>query len=174
MTPLSSLAPLPALQQRWQRLAPREKKLVAIAVALVATALLWWVALAPALQTLRQAPERHRSLDAQLQSMQRMQAQALQLQAQARSLPANPVSALQQATTQELERSGQLQIVGDRATLTLVNAPADSVAQWLTQARSNARALPLEVSLTQAPAPTPQNPPRWNGRIVLALTLPDR
>ncbi|EER57544.1 conserved hypothetical protein, partial [Acidovorax delafieldii 2AN] len=37
------------LHARWKALAPREQQLVLAAGALVALALLWWVALAPAL-----------------------------------------------------------------------------------------------------------------------------
>ena len=65
-----------ALKARWALLAPREKLLVAAAAALVAVALLWWVAVAPALGTLRAAPARHAALDAQLQRMQSLQAEA--------------------------------------------------------------------------------------------------
>jgi len=40
------------LRARWAALELRERRMVAIAAALVALALLWWVALAPALRTL--------------------------------------------------------------------------------------------------------------------------
>ena len=60
------------LRARWAALAPREQALVAAAVALVALALLWWVALAPALATLRSADAQHRALDNQLQHMRRL------------------------------------------------------------------------------------------------------
>ena len=82
---MTSSSSASALQARWQALAPREQSLVLVASTLVALALLWWLALAPALQTLRSAPARHASLDAQLQHMQALQAEALQLQAQPRA-----------------------------------------------------------------------------------------
>ena len=69
-----------ALRSRWQALAAREQTLVLAAAALVAVALLWWVAVAPALATLRTAPARHAELDAQLQRMQSLRAEAQQLQ----------------------------------------------------------------------------------------------
>ena len=50
------------LRTRWVGLAPRERALVGGAAALVALALLWWVALAPALATLRSADVQHRAL----------------------------------------------------------------------------------------------------------------
>ncbi|MGV2482088.1 UNVERIFIED_CONTAM: type II secretion system protein M, partial [Salmonella enterica subsp. enterica serovar Weltevreden] len=70
-----------ALRARWALLAPREQMLVGTAGVLVLLALLWWLALAPALQTLRSAPARHAALDAELQRMLQLQAEARQLQA---------------------------------------------------------------------------------------------
>ena len=78
--------------------------------------------------------------------------------------------------------AAQLNVVGDRATITLKGASADALAQWLAQARSNARATPVEARLTRsatAAAPAGQTPvtlgrpvvamPRWDGTLVLAL-----
>lgn len=101
------------LQQRWKALAPREQNLVLAASAIVALALLWWVALAPALKTLRTAPARHAALDAQLQRMQSLQAEALQLQAAPRGTPGDAVGSL-------------------RASLTQRRAPPPSSAWWAT------------------------------------------
>jgi hypothetical protein len=53
----------------------------------VALALLWWIALAPALRTLAAAPAEHAQLDAQLQQMATLQNRAKALQSQPR-LPA--------------------------------------------------------------------------------------
>ena len=61
-----SLAPLRA---RWNALAPREQNMTLLAGGVVALALLWWVALAPALHSLRTAPERHAQADRQLRQM---------------------------------------------------------------------------------------------------------
>ncbi|MDD2545386.1 MAG: type II secretion system protein GspM [Burkholderiaceae bacterium] len=169
---------------RWKALAPREQTLVLAASGLVALALLWWLALAPALQTLRDAPARHARLDSQLQHMQALQAEALQLQAAPRTRPGDAVAALRSTLTQRLGTTAQLQIGGDRATVTLQGAPAEALAQWLAQARSNAQAVPVEARLTRSPAtspvpaagaaPGPAAPPaptgpRWDGSLVLAL-----
>lgn len=172
-----------ALQERWRTLAPREQNLVLAAVALVALALLWWVAIAPALATLRTAPARHAALDSQLQQMQRLQAEAQQLQSAPKTGPGDAVGALRTALTQQLGKTAQLNVVGDRATVTLKGAPADALAQWLAQARSNARTTPQEARLTRnsamaatpavlgsAAAPTP----RWDGSLVMALPAPTR
>ena len=91
-----------ALQDRWKALAPREQNLVLAAGALVALALLWWVAVAPALATLRAAPARHTALDAQLQRMLSLQAEAQQLQSAPRTTTGDAVGALRTALTQRL------------------------------------------------------------------------
>ena len=44
-----------AVQPTWARLAPRERLAVAAAASVVGLALLWWLGVAPALATLRQA-----------------------------------------------------------------------------------------------------------------------
>lgn len=56
------------------RLSPRERQAVLTALWVVGLSLLWWLAVAPALATLREAPARHARLDAQLGQMQRMAA----------------------------------------------------------------------------------------------------
>ena len=112
-----------ALQARWKALAPREQNLVLAAGGIVALALVWWVALAPALATLRQAPELHRKLDLQLQHMQRLQAEAQQLQAQPQTSPSDAVGALRTALTQRLGTAAQMNVLGDRVTVTLKAAP---------------------------------------------------
>lgn len=172
-----------ALQARWKALAPREQNLLLAAASVVAVALVWWVALAPALSTLRQAPEQHSKLDQQLQLMQRMQSEAQQLQSQPQTAPGDAVGALRTALTQRLGTAAQMNVLGDRVTVTLKAAPADAVAQWLALARTNARAVPVEAKFTRsnAPAPASATPamlgnasantaaPRWDGTVVLAL-----
>ena len=176
----SSAAPATAaLRARWQSLAVREQNLVLAAAAVVALALLWWLAVAPALATLRAAPARHAELDAQLQQMQRLQAEAQQLQSAPRQTRGDAVGLLRTALAQRLGNTAQLSVVGDRATVTLKGAPADALGQWLAQARSNARAAPVEARLARSTAAAPAaaatlgNPapamPRWDGTLVLAL-----
>ena len=59
--------------------------------------------------------------------------------------------------------TAQLTLVGERATLTLKGASADALAQWLTQVRLNARALPAEAHLLHNAAGG------WDGTLVLNL-----
>ena len=148
---MSQLAPLKA---QWQAMAPREQNFVLGAAALVGLALVWWVAISPALQTLRTAPKRHAELDTQLQRMRSLQAEAQQLQAAPRSSTGDPTGALRNGLTQRMGTAAQLNVTGDRATVTLKAAPADALAQWLALARSNARAVPIEARLTRTANPT--------------------
>jgi general secretion pathway protein M len=157
---------LQELRTRWSGLAPRERALVGGATALVTLALLWWVALAPALGTLRSADVQHRALDSQLQHMRRLQAQARSMQAQPRQNPDDAMRQLEAAIRQQLGVSARYSIAGERVTVTLSNTPAQSLAQWLTQVRANARAIPGEARLTRNAAGG------WDGTLV--LTLPAR
>lgn len=154
------------LRARWERLAPREKAWAAGAGALVAAALVWLIALAPALATLRTAEEQHRALDAQLQRMRGLQAQAQALQAQPKQSHDEAVRLLELSVQQRLGTTARTQVSGDRVTVTLSGAAPDAVAQWLTQARVNARALPSEAHLYR------NSGGRWEGTLV--LTLPPR
>lgn len=156
------LAPLNAALAR---LNPRERRAVTVASWVVGLGLLWWLAVAPALSTLRQAPERHARLDAQLSQMRGMAATAEALRAQNTAQPLkrdDVVRALELATT-GLGGTAQLAVLGDRATVTLRNTPPDALAQWLAQVRINARLVPLEAKLSRS-----TNPAGWNGTLVLA------
>lgn len=155
-----------AVQARWDTLAAREKTLIRSALALVGVAVLWWLCLAPALQTLRSANDQHRSLETQLQQMKNLQVQAQSLQSQHRLGYDEALRALQ-ASVKPLGTSAQLSVVGERATVTLKGAPADALAQWLAQVRVNARALPTEARLTRRDdSPRTAN---WDGTLVLIL-----
>ena len=159
-----------AVQPTWARLAPRERLAVAAAASVVGLALLWWLGVAPALATLRQAPAQHRQLDAQLAQTRQMAATAEGLRGQNTALsPASARGALEQATTATLAGTAQLQVQGDRATVTLRGAPPDALAQWLTQARLNARSTPLEARLNRIASPAGVT---WSG--VLVMGLPPR
>ena len=54
-------------------------------------------------------------------------------------------------------------IAGERVTVTLAGTPPDALAQWLGQARVNARALPGEARLTRNASGA------WDGTLVLSL-----
>ncbi len=154
------------LRSRWQALAAREKAMVAAAGAIVGAVLLWMIAIGPALATLRTAEEQHRALDAQLQRMRTLQAQVQVLQAQPKQSYEEALRMLELTVRQRLGTSARLVISGERATVTLSGTPADALAQWLAQARVNARALPGEARLYR------NSGGLWEGTVV--LTLPPR
>lgn len=159
------------MQAHWARLAPREQDGVLLAAGLVSGALLWWVLLAPALQVWRSAEAQAHSLDAQLQSMQNLQAQAKALQTQPRLGADDSLRALQNSTQQHLGNAAQLSVNGERATITLKGVSAQALAQWLTQTRINARLVPSEAHLSRS-ANGPTGLTNWDG--TLTLTLPAR
>ena len=160
------------LKTRWDNLAPRERTMLAGAVTIVVLALVWWVLLGPALSTLRAASTQHRELDVQLQTMHRLQAEALALQNQPKMSYDDALRALESSVTQRLAGTGQLNVAGERATVTLRSAQPETLARWLTQARVNARAVPSEVRLSRNPITAQQGIASWDGTLV--LTLPQR
>ncbi len=151
------------LRQQWARLVPREQRLVAGAAGLVAVALLWWLALAPPLAVVRTAESQHRALDAQLQRMLGLQAQAQALQSQPRQTAEESSRLLEATVRQQLGTTARMTIAGERVTVTLGGAAPAALGQWLTQARTNARVLPVEARLVRNPAGL------WDGTLVLAL-----
>jgi len=167
--------PLQALQQAWQQRNPREKKGLALVALLLTLALLWSLALDPAWRTWQLAPAKQAALDRQTQRMRELQAQAQRLQ----SAPANSTAQARQwleASVRDLGTGARIQVQGDRATLSVESAPADSMARWLSQARERAQALPVQAQLqqvlpTQKPAPSsiPSSTPAATG-LATALT----
>lgn len=154
------------LRERWEGLAAREKAWVAAAGGLIAVLAVWLIAVAPALATLRTAEQQQRVLDAQLQHMRILQAQARALQAQPKLNREEALRLLELSVRQRLGTTGRTLISGDRVTITLTGAAPDAVAQWLSQARVNARALPSEARLNRNASGL------WEGTLV--LTLPPR
>lgn len=147
-------------RDRWAALAARERLLIGAAALLVGATLLWLLAIQPAWRTLQTAPVELARLDAQWQTMQRQAAEAAALRATP-ALPATAAGQALQASTARLGASGRLLLQGERAVLTLQGADADALRQWLVEARSGARARPLEASLTRTDA-------GFSGTLVLA------
>ena len=160
------MSTLALLQARWRATSAREQRLLLAALALVVGAAVWWLALAPALATLRSAEAQHRALDAQWQQMQALQTQAKALQAQP-PLAAGEARRLLEASVKSLGPAAQITVVGERATVTIKGISADALAQWLVQARLNARVLPDEAHLLRAGPST--GPATWDGTLVLNL-----
>ena len=141
-----------ALQLWFAALAQRERRWVLACLAVVSLAFLWWVAIAPALATLKSAAQTHRQLDEQLQTMQSLASQAAQLKSQ-RALSQDEALRNLEASVKQTLGAGATLTSGDaRATLSLKGVSADGLALWLGQARANARAVPTDAKLSRSAA----------------------
>ena len=156
------------LRERWTAASPRERRAMRSAGLLVSLALVWWLLVAPPLRTLTQGPAEQRKLEVQSQKMEDLRTQAVALQAIPKISRDEALRALDTSVKQQLGASAQLNVIGDSATVTLRNTPANALAQWLPQARMNARAIPGEARLVRSNT----NPPGqavWTGTIVMRL-----
>lgn len=147
---------------RWAALGARERRLVQVAGVLVAAALLWWVGLAPALRTLREAPAQHAALEASVARMRALAGQAGALKAAPQVNRDDALRALEASVRAQLGAQGQLGVSGDRATVVLRGVQPQALASWLAQARANAHVLPVQARLTRGPS-------GWDGSVVLGL-----
>ena len=148
-------APAPAawkapLVARWRALSERDRRAAVIAGAAIVLLLVWWIGVQPALRTVRAAPAQIDRLDAQLQTMQRQAAEAAELRGTAPLTAAQSTAALQAATAR-LGARGRLVVAGERATLTVNGATGAQLRDWLSEARSGARARPLQAQFMRSP-----------------------
>ena len=156
------------LWERWTAASPREQRAMRSAGVLVSLALVWWLLVAPPLRTLIQGPAEQRKLEVQSRKMEDLRTQAVALQALPRISRDDAVRALDTSIKQQLGASAQLNVIGDSATVTLRNTPANALAQWLPQARMNARAIPSEARLMRSNT-NPTGQAVWTGTIVMRL-----
>lgn len=150
------------LQARWAAMAPRERRLVSLAAAVLGSFLVWSLAIAPAWRTVQTAPAR---LDAQQQQalqMQRLAGEAAALRAVA-PVPLDRAQAALAAATERLGPPGKLSLQGERALLTLKGVDSAALAAWLAEVRAGARARVVEASLTMT------GPGTYDGSLTLAL-----
>ncbi len=149
------------LRARWAGLELRERRMVALAAAIVATFLLWTLGLAPALRTLQTAPAQIDRLDHELAAMRQQAAQAASWRGAPRVPREAAVAALQVAAGR-LGEAAKLSVQGERATLAVNGIGAGALRDFLAEARSGARARPLEASLSRSGS-------GYMGTLVLAL-----
>jgi len=155
------MSALQALTASWQRASRREQRSLGLAAVVVGAALLWWLALAPALNVWRSAPAQQQQIDAQLQQMLGLQAQARALQA----LPTLDAAAARHALDAALKPLGirvQVATQMDRLTATLKGADAQALAQCLSASRQNAHLVPTEAHLKRVGT-------SWDGTLVFTL-----
>ena len=148
-TPGSDVEPSPgALKKWWLGLALRERRMVAAAAIVVVAALLWMLFSAPPLKTIKRVPAEIEQAELQLQAMQRLAGEARELRSATAVPPDQAAAALRTATTR-LGDKARLALQGDRAVLTLNGITSQALRDWITEARSGARARPLEANLTR-------------------------
>jgi general secretion pathway protein M len=146
---------------RWLALAPRERTGLTVAACFTGALMVWFIAIQPAWRTLSAAPVQLDQLDAQLQTMRRLAAEASEL----RNMP--PVSAMQSGTsllsaTERLGPKAELTLSGDGATCNFDGVSAGELQSWLTEIRSAARARVTQAQLSR-------DPKGYSGTIVVSL-----
>jgi general secretion pathway protein M len=164
----------------WQQRSARERQGLLLASAGIAVALVWRIALAPTLQTWQEAPAKQAWLDQQTQQMQTLQAQAQGLNT-SHALTRREAVQWLEAHLEDLGPGAKLQLQADAASLSLQAAPAQALANWLSQARENAHVRPVQAQLQQVTNPPPSKPGattaspgmdstvRWSGSLQLRL-----
>jgi general secretion pathway protein M len=164
----------------WQQRSGRERQGLLLASACIALALVWRIALAPALQTWQEAPAKQAWLDQQSQQMQTLQAQAQELK-QSHALTRREAVQWLEAHLEDLGPGAKLQLQADAASVSLQAAPAQALALWLSQARENAHVRPVQAQLQQVTNPPSSTPSvataapnmdsaaRWSGSLQLRL-----
>jgi general secretion pathway protein M len=148
----------------WDERPERDKTWMRVGMLVVGLALLWTIAIAPALRTLRAYEDTRAKLDVQTQAMLRLQAQAKALQAQPKLSRAASTQALQASVKQIFGNRADLSVSGGGATITLRGVSPQALAQWLASARTEARVAPVQAHLTQTGG-------AWSGTLQLALPV---
>jgi general secretion pathway protein M len=155
----------------WSQRSERERGMLLTAAVLMAAALLWSVALGPALRTLATADKTRAALEGQLQAMLDMQTQAQSLQSQPRLANAAVTQMLMAAVEPTFGKNARLVIANNQATLTVNAVTAQALGQWLTLARVNAQSKPTVVQLGKSASPDNADI-LWSGTLQMALPTP--
>lgn len=137
------------LNQRWARMQPRERMMVGVGAAAVAILVFWLVGIKPAWTTWKSVPAERRMLELSWLDMQRLANEARDLKAQPPVNAAQAGEALKSATDR-LGSNGKLSQIGDRATLTITGVSPEALRTWLSEARSGARARPVDMTVNRA------------------------
>lgn len=145
----------------WASRSVRERQMLSLLLPFLAAMLLWWVGVAPALQTLRSTPAQLDAIGGQLALMQRQSAEAKELRAVPALNPDQATAALKSAVDR-LGDKAKLSLQGERAVVTVTGISAPALRACLSELRSAARARPIEATLSKAPQ-------GYSGNIVLSL-----
>ena len=137
-------------QAFWRSRAPRERLILGTAMLLIGVAIVWLIAVQPALRSVREAPAQLDQLDAQLHQMQRLALESKSLRDPVQISPGQAESALK-AATERLGDAARLTVQGDRATLTVTGVSGTALRAWLGEARSAAHARTIDAQLLRNP-----------------------
>jgi general secretion pathway protein M len=148
-------------QTFWRARAPRERLILGTAMLVIGVAIVWLIAVQPALRSVREAPAQLDQLDMQLQQMQRLALESKTLRDPVQIPPGQAASALK-AATERLGDAARLAIQGDRATLTVTGVPGTALRAWLGEARSAAHARAIDVQLLR-------NPQGYAGSVIVSF-----
>ena len=144
---------------------PREKVMLIAGALLLGVALVWVIAVAPALRTLGSFDAQKRVLDTQVQTMLLLQAQAKLLQNQPQLSPTARTQALQASVKQAFGDSVAVTASAGNVTLNLSNVSSQALAQWLANARLQAHAVPQQAQLVRGPG-------GWSGSLQMSSPTP--
>lgn len=145
----------------WRARSRRDRTAIVVMASVLGAFLLWTLGVAPAWRTLQAAPAQIEALDAQLLQMRTMAAEVRELR------NTMPIAAAQAGVAMKAaaERHGdkvRLTLQADRALVTFTGASPEQVRALLVEARSAARARPVEAQLTRGAG-------GFNGTLVLSL-----
>jgi general secretion pathway protein M len=159
------MAQLQPLRERasaaWRARSARDRMALIVVATVLAIFLVWVLFISPALSTLRSAPAQLETLDTQLLEMRTMAAEVRELR-NATPVPTAQAGVAIKAAAERLGDKVRLSLQNDRALLTLQNASPEQLRALLVEARSAARARPLEANLTRAQG-------GFTGTLVLSL-----
>lgn len=151
-----------ALRVVWHGLPANERRAMRGLAALALAALVWFVAVAPAWRSVNSLPAQIEALDAQLQQVQQLSAQAKSLQTGAPVARADALRSLDALTKLRLGATATVQGSADRTSVTLKGASSEALVAWLGQARQNVGATVEQANLRQVNL-------LWDGTLLLSL-----
>lgn len=159
---MSSRDTVSAVRRRWSDLSGKERRLLLLMTLVVLAALLWLVAIAPALRVVSTVPAQIARLDLQLQDVQQLAAQAKSMQVRAPIGRAEAQRALDTSVTQRFGALATLQPAADRTMVTLKGVPSDLLVVWLAQIRQGSGATVEQANLRLVGS-------AWEGTVVVGL-----
>jgi general secretion pathway protein M len=153
------------LATRWQALSTREQSGLQWLGLLLGVAVIWLVAVAPALHTLGDSVTRRAQISTQQGHMLALQAQAQALQ---QRTPMSRDEALRTLQSLSANPNLQLTVQGERVSVQLKAVSASTLATWLAQVRNQAQTLPIEAHVTRD-SDANKTAITWSGSLVLRL-----